>query len=1389
VTSKGTAPVREPSDAELIRRRAAWFHDQRAFPLGFIPAGARLRALEQLRQMKAAQQQTRQFQTFGTAAAGDPPWTPVGPQPSTSPDFAPFVSGRVTALAVNPSSPNNVYLGAAQGGVWKTTDGGTTWTPLTDSQPSLAVGSLAVDPSTCTAAPAACQTIYVGTGEENFAIDSYYGAGVLKSMDGGTTWTQDNTFKALIPISSRSSGPRIGALAIHPVNRSILLAAVQGSGSTLQSGVWRSTDGGMSWTHVLPIPTGIVATDVVFDRADLTGNTAYAALGNFDASGGCNGVYKSADAGATWGTPGTCGGAQLIPGSLASQSSFGRIALGIGPPVAPSTAGELFAAIANAATGSDDLLGVFKSTNGGATWSQLSGTFVTPATGFCNGQCFYDLVIRVDPGNPNFVFAGGAARNATLIRSTDGGSTWAEVSNNRTTNTGLHVDMHALAFSSNGAVLYAGNDGGVWSTTSPTGTIAWTNLNQTLGITQFDPGLSPHPSNPAFRSFGGTQDNGLQRYMGGITGNPLQWDDTGTLGDGGFTAIDPNFPSTVYAASEFVPGPFPFLLLIKSVQNGDGIGTSSSFFALTGTGDIINDPRGNFIPPFVIDPSNPQNLYFGTFRVWRSTNGGNTFNAISLDLTGGCSAQSGTQCLSAIAVAPMNSSVVYTGSGLGQVNVTKNAGGPGAVNWTNVSLGLPPRAVTQAAVDPNDATGNTAYVTFSGFSGFNGDTHGHVFQTTTGGTAWLDISSSTICPAPQVPGPLPNIPVNDIVIDPDVAGRLYAATDIGLLQGDLQTLGACWQPLGTGLPNVAVLSLKLDRAARQLFAATHGRSVWEQQLPLPAGVTFNLATINPASASVGGAAFPLTVTGNGFTSSSVVKWTINGAPDTLTPTSTPTATQFSVTVPPKDLGGGGVAQVQVATDSTLTTLSNLLLFTVLNPAPTVTSISPATSTAPAAADLALTINGTNFNSSSIVQLFQLSPLASGCVTSSLVSSSQLNATVLKSCLQFGGTFVVVVNNPPPGGGSSCPNPDPLTCPASNLLVVTAVPPPNDNIANAAIVGSSPYTTIVDSSGATVESTDPSLLSLPCVFGDVPAPAQSGHAKSVWYKATAAGAGGMIEADTIGSAYDTILSVWTGTPGSLMNVACNDDINPGVNRVSQLTFTATGGTTYFFLVSAFEGDGGKTVFNFTGNVVPSVNYASAASPTTATVKAGQSTCAPNQSTCSPIMVTLTPSASSPGGTVALSCSGLPAKSSCNFSSTSSSFTPPNMVMLSPSPPVTSVTVSLTISTTATSGAFPLPPGPATRLPLYAPWLSLAAMALLFSLWVRRRSARKGFVFGFACAFLLLALLVFQVSCGGGGSSGPTIVPGTPPGTYPIAIIGSPSSGGGQAPPTVTLTVTP
>jgi photosystem II stability/assembly factor-like uncharacterized protein len=747
--------TQEKEKRDVQRQRQEWFYRQRAFPHKYVPAGARQWGLKQLEQKLIEEEAARAFFTQ-SAPASNPSWTFIGPQPINTPYTDPVVSGRVTALAIDPGNVNTVYLGGAQGGVWKTTNGGTTWTPLSDTQASTAIGSIALDPSNAS-------TIYVGTGEENFSGDSYYGAGILKSTDGGTTWMEFcGPFCGPVGQDGHyGGGAFIGGLVVSPANGQILLAAVA---LLFKDGVYRSADGGNSWTRVL---SGNPANSVLFDPTN--GNVAYASLGN-PFSGGTESVFKSTDGGQNW-TAANGTGTHVL-----NVTNAGRIVLAM----APSSSTTLYAGIADVNTG--NLLGFYKTTDGAANWTQLTST-----PDYCTPQCGYDQVIAVQPTNPNVVFAGGAY-TTTLVRSLDGGITWATLQSAQ--NSGfVHADMHALAFFPDGNTLYLGNDGGAYVTTQITASNpSFTALNSTLGLTQFYPGLSIDPTNAAI-AIGGNQDNGTVIYSGNLT-----WNDV-VCGDGGYTAIDFNTPSTMYAACQQFN-------IFKSTSSG-------AFGSWTASLNGINtSDRVDYIPPLVMDPSNSQTLYFGTDHVYQTTNGALSWTAISPDLTGG---DSFFGVLSTIAVAPNNSNTVYVGTMDNRVQVTTNAGAGASATWTNVSAGLPPRVVTNIAVDPTTST--SAYAAFSGFTGF-GDSLGHVFKTTNGGSAWTDISAD-----------LPNTPVNFIVMVPDAPNTLFVATDVGVFYST--TGGTSWMSLVNGLPRVAVLGLTLQTSSRTLRASTHGRGAWD----------------------------------------------------------------------------------------------------------------------------------------------------------------------------------------------------------------------------------------------------------------------------------------------------------------------------------------------------------------------------------------------------------------------------------------------------------------------------------------------------------------------------------------------------------------------------------
>lgn len=859
--------------ANLVREREAWFYGQRAYPLGHIPAGARLKAFRQLRRMVRSVKVLRSSVAVAghaspalSAAAANAMtlsqtgWTLIGPKP-TQPYSAncsvsdctgngfPTDAGRVNALAFDPrdTTDKTIYLGSAEGGLWVTTDGGQTWTPLTDSEPSLAVGSIALDPTTNPT------TIYIGTGEENFNFDAYYGAGVLKSTDGGKTWAQDQTFSQTAVKSPSAGGPDVGSLAVDPSNNQVLLAGVGSSaGSSVTGGIWRSTDDGGTWTAVLP-EAGGDGTSVVFDPS--SPGVAYAALGSY-VGDTANGVYKSTDDGATW--------TQLLANPTGTLN-IGRVSLAVGPPSTSGAPGELLAAIADASTCkststgcSNDLLGVWVSTDGGTTWNQLTNTpdFCGNAQNPSAGQCWYDMSVGIDPQNPAVLYAGGNNQDPpyddALTVSTNSGSTWspdlyAGNSGSTVDTSGqLHTDTHAIAFAPDGSVLAVGNDGGVWTTTNvgASSNITWNDLNGPLAVTQFYPGISIFPGN-AGQGLGGTQDNGTQAYSGG-----LEWQGLPYCGDGAATALAPSGSAgyMVCAANE-------------GIYENAGSGwawAGSGIGACTAT-TISNCYHAYFAPPLAMDPQNPSVLYFGAGQsapsstlpyggaqlVYQTTNGGQSWQAVSPDLAGG---QVGPQ-ITAIGVAPTSSDVVFAGTGgmgYGSVWATKNATAGTGATWQQVDAGLPKRTVTDVAVDPSDSS--TAYVSYSGFSSCSAcDGLGHIFETTNSGTSWASIT-----------GDLPDIPVNALVVDPAVTGTIYAATDVGVFA--TTDGGSTWTPLVTGLPNVAVLGLTLDPSTRTLWAGTHGRSMWALQLPKPPTATPSPGSLSFSNEDVGSTSSAQTIT-------------------------------------------------------------------------------------------------------------------------------------------------------------------------------------------------------------------------------------------------------------------------------------------------------------------------------------------------------------------------------------------------------------------------------------------------------------------------------------------------------------------------------------------------
>lgn len=623
-------------------------------------------------------------------------WTPLGPKDAVGGTNM----GRVNCIEFNPKNSKTIFIGSPGGGVWRSYDGGATWSPRFDSQPTLSVGDIAID-------KADSNIVYVATSDA-FGYGSpfwggTYSVGVMKSVNGGTSWSPTGLSWTV------GQNRTIRRLVIHPTNGKILLAATS-------NGLYRTADAGATWTQIWATST----YDVEFQHND--GNIVYATT---------NQVMKSTNAGVAF--------AALTASCPGSRYNI---------EIARSNTKTLYTLCTNGT--------VQKSTDAGSTWSTTTAPGVTL-------YGYYDNVLAVSPIDANLVYVAGF----DIRRTTNGGTTWGAVS------TAGHVDNHCIEFfpSSSSSIL-CGNDGGLFKTTNSAAT--WSSLNKGLAITQFyrlgicklDPNIM----------ICGAQDNGNMKYTAGVFTNA-------TNADGMEGFIDWSNCNTMYAGT----------------QNG---GMFRTFTGAAPWTNISAPGSGAWITPWCQDPVTNKTIYAGTDKVYKSTNQGTTWAAISPALAG-------VSPFTVLEVAK-NPKVIYAGDG-NKLYRTTNAG----TTWTDITAGLPVASNYLMDVAINDNNSDIAWVTFSGYNAGN-----KVYKTTNGGTTWANVS-----------GTLPNMPVNCVVYENNIKNAVYVGTDAGVYY--INDGLADWVPYKFGLPNVIVDELEIHYATKKIRAATYGRGMWQAPLKTP----------------------------------------------------------------------------------------------------------------------------------------------------------------------------------------------------------------------------------------------------------------------------------------------------------------------------------------------------------------------------------------------------------------------------------------------------------------------------------------------------------------------------------------------------------------------------
>ncbi|MFQ5704366.1 MAG: WD40/YVTN/BNR-like repeat-containing protein [Gemmatimonadales bacterium] len=733
-------------------------------------------------------------------------WRSIGPA---------NMGGRITDIEGIGSPSKTFFVAAATGGIWKTTNNGTTFRSVFDVQRVAALGDIAISPSDT-------NIVWAGTGEEDSRNSISAGGGIYKSTDGGLTWE----FKGL------EGTQVIGRIIVHPTNPDIVYVAALGHvwNSNRERGLYKTTDGGETWKLVKFVSDRAGFVDIAMhpNNPDILLASSWERVRGpyfLNSGGPGSALWKTTDGGATW---------SEVEGNGFPEGMKGRI----GVAIAMSNPDIVYALVeAKQKAGSGLASGLYRSDDGGDSWTKMNSN---------NSRPFYYSQVRVDPKNPDRVYWSSTPVNF----SDDGGKTV------RNATVGVHVDHHAMWIDPNDPEHFViGNDGGVAQTWDRGGNYDFLNI---IALAQFY-AVSYDMAIP-YNVCGGLQDNGSwcgpsRRRQGAITN--AMWNNVGG-GDGFYTAQDPENPNIVYVESQ--GGNMSRLDLSTgertSLQKPDWRATYRQFedSIIIERGDttkpasratkrriadlrnraaadsLAHALRWNWSTPFFLSPHSPTTLYAGSNRVMKSTKRGEDMYPISPDLTtrdtmrirvsttttGGITRDvTGAETHSTIvtlAESPLKPGLLYAGTDDGNVWMTRNDGGL----WENLTGRFPgaPKRTWVSRIEPSHFDTATFYVSFDNHR--ENDFAPYVFVTDDGGKTFRSIAANLPSDGPDF--------IHVIREDPVNRNLLFVGTDVGVYMSG--NAGRSWQRFMVGLPTVPVHDLKIHPRAHDLIAGTHGRGVW-----------------------------------------------------------------------------------------------------------------------------------------------------------------------------------------------------------------------------------------------------------------------------------------------------------------------------------------------------------------------------------------------------------------------------------------------------------------------------------------------------------------------------------------------------------------------------------